>query len=63
MNKMATAMQEGEYDADKPQGKVCECLNFVTFCSLLPCSDTYYLITSLDSSSGDKSIHRQGRDD
>ena len=23
MNKMATAMQEGEYDADKPQGKVC----------------------------------------
>lgn len=23
MNKMATAMQEGEYDAEKPQGKVC----------------------------------------
>lgn len=23
MNKMATAMQEGEYDADKPQIKVC----------------------------------------
>lgn len=22
MNKMATAMQEGEYDADKPQAKV-----------------------------------------
>lgn len=22
MNKMATAMQEGEYDADKPQGTV-----------------------------------------
>lgn len=23
MNKMATAMQEGEYDAEKPQVKVC----------------------------------------
>lgn len=28
MNKMATAMQEGEYDADKPQSKVFVCLSF-----------------------------------
>lgn len=27
MNKMATAMQEGEYDAEKPQAKVCLCHN------------------------------------
>ena len=30
MNKMATAMQEGEYDAEKPQGKVFACINFFT---------------------------------
>lgn len=26
MNKMATAMQEGEYDADRPQNKVSQAL-------------------------------------
>lgn len=30
MNKMATAMQEGEYDAEKPQGKVFVWLNSFT---------------------------------
>lgn len=41
MNKMATAMQEGEYDADKPQGKVFVCLSFFTL--------FYHIIQTLKS--------------
>lgn len=49
MNKMATAMQEGEYDADKPQGMVCVCLNFLTLIShiISDCAIQAYCISAL----------------
>lgn len=44
MNKMATAMQEGEYDADKPQAKVSVCV-YVHFLTLM-IHGANFLITS-----------------
>lgn len=62
MNKMATAMQEGEYDSDKPQSKVtvdvkllcrCDCCKAtqsdldVSLCGTCPLSTGYYFHVSL----------------
>lgn len=42
-------MQEGEYDADKPQGKVCVCLNFPTLMNYSSDSEiqAYFCLFSL----------------
>lgn len=68
MNKMATAMQEGEYDADKPQGKVFVCIDVSRQCIQILTSQHICHFSSVpfltsDSSSGIESVHHQGRDD
>lgn len=68
MNKMATAMQEGEYDADKPQSMVCafhtdlyQDINFEIWAHL--CNYSGISHASSDSTCRDESGHRQSRND
>lgn len=68
MNKMATAMQEGEYDADKPQGTVSVQTIITSHISAIclflpPCQYWSVSPMSLDPASGGESSHRQGWDD